>query len=101
MTIKASDEHGRGEAEFPPYPVTMTAEDVESLQAAFRGVVEAYRRVILQIAPGLIKTFREAFSAVESTRDPDEYALAPPHPGRRRDRPAWQSPYGPPTRHRR
>ncbi|MER5675796.1 hypothetical protein ABT081_02510 [Streptomyces sp. NPDC002238] len=79
---------------------TVTTEDVQALQAAILAVAEAYRRAYLQIVPELITTFRGVLAAVESARDLDEYALAPPRPGRRRDRPAWQSPYGPPARRR-
>lgn len=87
---------------FPPAAAHMvTDEDVQALQAAIRAVAMAYRRAFLQIAPELITTFRGVLAAVESARDLDEYVLAPPRPGRRRDRPAWQSPYGPPARRRR
>ncbi|MDW4900635.1 hypothetical protein RB625_19690 [Streptomyces californicus] len=72
--------------------------DLEVLQAAWRAAAEAYVRAMLPIAAALGKTMR---AAAQAARDTDAYALAPPPPGRRRDRPAWQSPYGPPTRHHR
>ncbi|MEU5036584.1 hypothetical protein AB0G48_20895 [Streptomyces rubiginosohelvolus] len=68
--------------------------DLEVLQAAWRAAAEAYVRAMLPIAAALAQTMRAAAQAAET------YAPAPP-PGRSRDRPAWQSPYGPPTRHRR
>ncbi|MFH9215448.1 hypothetical protein [Streptomyces globisporus] len=71
--------------------------DLEVLQAAWRAAAEAYVRAMLPIAAALAETMR---AAAQAARDADAYALAPPPPGRRRDRPAWQSPYGPPTRRR-
>ncbi|NDZ63590.1 hypothetical protein [Streptomyces cyaneofuscatus] len=81
---------------FPPVTVEIVV-DLEALQAAFRAAAEAYVRAYAPIAAAIIKTMR---AAAQAARDADSYALAPPPPGRRRDRPAWQSPYGPPTRHR-
>lgn len=54
------------------------------------------------VLPSLITTFRRA-AAAAAAQDSGAFALAPPPPARRRpplarDRPAWQSPYGPPTR---
>lgn len=84
-----------------PHSVTVTVEDVEALRPGILAVAEAYRRAVLQMAPVLIKTFRQLIAAAESAGHRDEYVLAPPRPGRHRDRPAWQSPYGPPARRRR
>ncbi|MFJ9112990.1 hypothetical protein [Streptomyces sp. NPDC102283] len=72
--------------------------DLEALMAAWRAAAEAYVRTFAPVAAAMVKTMH---AAVQAARDADAYALAPPPPGRRRDRPAWQSPYGPPTRHRR
>nr|WSS66759.1 hypothetical protein OG284_36675 [Streptomyces sp. NBC_01177] len=96
------DEPVADEQELPPFlpsSVTFTPEDAAMFRAVLLTAAEAYRRAFVEVAPALIKVFRQLAAAAESTRD--EYALAPPPPGRRRDRPAWQSPYGPPARRRR
>lgn len=67
----------------------------ELLTPIWRRITETIEALIPAIgvaAAGL----KQAADAVTQAH----YALAPPPaPGRRRDRPAWQSPYGPPTRH--
>ncbi|MGW5928051.1 hypothetical protein ACWF2L_17645 [Streptomyces anulatus] len=80
----------------PPMSVEIVV-DLEALQTAFRAAAEAYVRAYAPVAAAMVKAVRAAAQAV---RDADAYALAPPPSGRRRDRPAWQSPYGPPTRRR-
>ncbi|MZF56915.1 hypothetical protein GTX53_24305 [Streptomyces sp. SID5594] len=77
----------------PPVTVEIVV-DPEAFQAALRAAAEAYVRTYVPIAAAIVENLRAAAQAAEA------YNPAPP-PGRRRDRPAWQSPYGPPTRHHR
>jgi hypothetical protein len=56
-------------------------------------------RVSLQpFAEAMAQAFRRIAEAINAMRQ-DQYELAPPPP-RRRERPAWQSPYGPPRSRR-
>ncbi|MFE9340849.1 hypothetical protein [Streptomyces sp. NPDC007063] len=71
--------------------------DPEAVRAAVEQMRAAMRPYVVAIAPA-VRALARAVEAAHSAR-PDEYALAPP-PATPRDRPAWQSPYGPP-RHRR
>ena len=61
--------------------------------------VSARIRASLQpFAEAMAEAFRRVAEAVNAMRQ-DQYELAPP-PARRSDRPAWQSPYGPPRSRR-
>lgn len=66
-------------------------------------LIEPIMRSLRQAADAILPTFKAATNALAQlaavTRD--QYALAPLPDRRRRDRPAWQSPYGPPVRHHR
>ena len=73
-----------------PHTHLVTAEAqtvVKDTAAAFRAVAEALRPAA-EAAAAAIRAFLEAVRT------------APHLPGRRRDRPAWQSPYGPAQRRR-
>jgi hypothetical protein len=73
----------------------------EELQAAARAfseaVVRAYAQAVRPALEALTKAFAEVHRALQEAAALDEDC----RPVRRVDRPAWQSPYGPPPRRHR
>ncbi|MFD5873732.1 hypothetical protein [Streptomyces sp. NPDC060322] len=77
-------------------PATPPDIDPEQLRAAVEQLGKALRAWAEAVAPAvraITQAFAEAAEAARTARQ-DDYALAPP-PVAPRDRPAWQSPYGP------
>ncbi|AZM53316.1 hypothetical protein DMA15_12565 [Streptomyces sp. WAC 01529] len=77
-------------------------QNVEVLIAALRRAAQHWADSVL---PALLATFRRAAAAAQQPGDAFELVppreLPPPgrpRPRRARDRPGWQSPYGPPAR---
>lgn len=77
-------------------PVTPPDIDPEQLRAAVEQLGSALRAWVEAVTPAVRAMAQALARAAEAARNacPDDYALAPP-PVAPRDRPAWQSPYGP------
>ncbi|MCY0959621.1 hypothetical protein [Streptomyces sp. H27-H5] len=77
-------------------PATAPDIDPEQLRAAVEQLGKALRAWAEAVAPVVRAAAQALAQAAEAARNarPDDYALAPP-PVAPRDRPAWQSPYGP------
>ncbi|MER5584082.1 hypothetical protein ABT090_20920 [Streptomyces asoensis] len=79
--------------ELRDYLVRVEAERVRRAQEALAAFARAYTQTIKPAMEAAAKGLAEIQKAAQHV-DP------PLPPGRRRDRPAWQSPYGPPQRRR-
>lgn len=79
--------------EFREHLVRAEAERVRLARAAIEAFGRAYAEVVKPAVEAAARSLAEFAEAVQHV-DP------PLPPGRRRDRPAWQSPYGPPRRRR-
>ncbi|MFF5495747.1 hypothetical protein [Streptomyces aquilus] len=77
-------------------PAPATAVDPEQLRAAGEQLGAALRAWVEAVAPAVRAAAQALAQVAEAARSAQqsEYVLAPPRPARR-DRPAWQSPYGP------
>lgn len=74
---------------------TEAAAIVHAVVGPIRDRIQEALRAMIPALEAAAAGFRKACAALNQA----QYALAPPPaPGRRPDRPAWQSPYGPPTR---
>ncbi|WP_282084053.1 hypothetical protein [Streptomyces tendae] len=72
---------------------------IEEGRARRARLLEAFVQAFTESIETVRPRIEEAFQAIADCVQAVEHA-APPPPGRRRDRPAWQSPYGPPRRRR-
>lgn len=81
--------------------------DTELVHAEARAATVALLQPLARLVRDTFEAIRPALQAAAAALNEaaaathEAYALAPTPPGRRRDRPAWQTPYGPPTRHHR
>lgn len=87
-------EHGQD----GPHADLVRAEAAAVIEQALAPIRQRIADAIEALIPAMRKV-AEGFQAACTVINQAQYALAPPPaPGRRPDRPAWQSPYGPPTR---
>lgn len=72
--------------------------EAQAVMAPFVEAWEQVRKSLLPVAEAWAKTMRATADAVKAARNARaaDFDLAPPPAPR--DRPAWQSPYGPPSR---
>ncbi|MFE5395782.1 hypothetical protein ACFQ9U_14585 [Streptomyces sp. NPDC056568] len=82
----------------PPIPPTVDPEQVRAAVEEVRTALKAWAEAVAPAIRAAAQAFAQLAEAAR-TASRDDYALAPPRPVRR-DRPAWQSPYGPPPRRR-
>lgn len=80
-----------------PHAALIDAEARAVIAEAMRPFIEHVTEMWRAIEPALRGLAQQFAALAEQPRRADEYVLAPPPA---RDRPAWQSPYGPPKRHR-
>lgn len=69
---------------------------LEEMCGPLRDLIRRYVEAVGPALQALGATMRRVAEQLRGARQ-DDYALAPPRP-KPRDRPSWQSPYGPPTR---
>lgn len=72
------------------------AERARRAQAVMEAFVRAYTEAVKPAAEAASRAFAELARAVQQAGARDDHAKPAP----RRDRPAWQTPYGPPRRRR-
>ncbi|MER7053428.1 hypothetical protein [Streptomyces sp. NPDC000351] len=82
--------------EIQDYLVRATAERVRRAQQVMEAFVRSFTESIAAVQPRV----EEAGRAIADCAKAVEQATPPQPPGQRHDRPAWQSPYGPPRRRR-
>jgi hypothetical protein len=75
-------------------PPQLTPEQVEHVTRQLRAVTEAYRSMLATLAPAVAETCRQLHDALKSAGLLDKDGK----PTTRPDRPAWQTPYGPPQK---
>ncbi|MBP5890628.1 hypothetical protein [Streptomyces scabiei] len=82
-----------------PHAELVRAEAAEVLRP-FVEMMQLLRERLRPVVQAWAKAMRAAADAVRAAQNtrPDDYVLAPPPAPS--DRPAWQSPYGPPSRRR-
>ncbi|MET9190133.1 hypothetical protein ABZX63_33440 [Streptomyces tendae] len=82
--------------ELQEYFARAAAERARRAQQVMEAFVRAFTESIEAVRPRI----EEAGQAIADCAKAVEQATPPQPPGRRHDRPAWQSPYGPPQRRR-
>ncbi|MFH9574243.1 hypothetical protein ACH4MG_27345 [Streptomyces sp. NPDC017454] len=82
--------------ELQDYLVRAAAERARLAQQVVEAFVQAFAESVEAVRPRI----EEAGQAIADCAKAVEQAAPPLPPGRRHDRPAWQSPYGPPKRRR-
>lgn len=71
-----------------------TYEQVQQVVGMWQGVIRAYREALRPVLAEAVKVWDAYVQALRDAGVMDDEGK----PVRRRDRPAWQSPYGPPQK---